>query len=566
MSVFLSFIAVAYLFPTVRLILLPYHFFKPETTRLASTLLYKNQRGLRRLILFLCAFEYYTQALRRFTFGYTTFFCWLFFVCRILLAQPVALVHFVLLSFYVLLIVWTRQHKRMTDLRLVELLRHCGQISPEIIFNLYKYQLTFGGVSFSIEKDVEDISPEHANFRQGTRPQLNRFILIKGVVDTAYLAHFCLTALNCVGPEYAFAVADPIAQLWGRRLLQIARGEFVLRGAQNLHGKTGRFLLIFNHKSSFDFVLAFFAFSLIRINERLVRPRFILAKDHFKDNFLIYRIFGIGRTCEAIRMVFIARKDRRQSERNLQQAAQTLVNHDVELAIYPQGTRAAGNFDRAGKRRDAGYFTTFSQRDLISSLSHLKKGTAHLVWETLALMESQGKNEDLNLVFVGINGAGISFPKGALRVQTENEISFTIGEVVTLKPKVIKEIREGSSGEEEFERHKKEFVREMLVLINERLIGLIAIRDTLKQRFLTELTGQFHQDRERITAVEEEMLAVSKKSDVVSHILDRIYCLPTSSWNAYLSGLSQLLMEKSPLDRYENLLLEVSEHVLRLRH
>ena len=53
-----------------------------------------------------------------------------------------------------------------------------------------------------------------------------------------------------------------------------------------------------------------------------------------------------------------------KSIEDLKKAARFLVEKNIDLAIYPQGTRAEGNVDRTFKRRDAGYYTTFTKKDL----------------------------------------------------------------------------------------------------------------------------------------------------------------------------------------------------------
>jgi len=382
------------------------------------------------------------------------------------------------------------------------------------------------------------------------------------VIDTNYMAHICLSALKKVGPQYVSDIFDNAGSMWGKRILQLVQGQLIIKGTEKLRGKNGKFILIFNHKSSLDFVLTFFALSQIRVNDRFLRPRFIIAQDHFKDNKLIYNLLAVGRVCEAVNMVFISRKNRKESFENLKQAAKTIIQKDIDVAIYPQGTRAKGNYDRALKRRDSGYYTTIRQRDLSSELAHIKKGTGYLVWESLLALNQSEKPEDLNLVFIGIRGAGITLPKGSLKVQTESEIEFTVGHVETISPSFIEELQQNMN-EEELEQYRKKFLQEINHLIHNHLKEVLGHNQMLTQRYLTELKGQFRYDVDKISAIETTIVENGHHDDQVFQILDCVYSLPIPQWNGYLSQLSQLLLEKTDTSRLNILLEEVAEELIK---
>lgn len=561
MALFLILVGIFYLIPFLRLGHLGLRkllFLKPYTYPAREAV-----KGPLSLLRFLAGVEYVIAPWRFYLVGIPVVI-WFFISVSLLIAggrMPEGGTFFLWLLFF-LLVLAAASAGRRTKLRAAEFFRCFPRAHPDVFYDRFKMELAFGGVDFFTTENVRELLPGEADFRKNERPRQRLMILVKGVLDTAYLAHICLTALRLMGPRYVFDVFDTVAAMWGKRMLQLCQGRFVLKGAENLNGKSGRFLLIFNHKSSFDFVLSFFALSEINIDHRGVRPRFILAQDHFKDNRLIYNIFAIGRVCEAVHMVFIARKDRKKSFENLKTAARFILEKDIDVAIYPQGTRARGTYDRALRRRDAGYYTTIRKRDIGQPLPHIKKGTAYLIWDTLEELKNFSARKDLHLVFIGMRGTGVVLPKGQLKVQTESEVTFNIGPVTTLTPDVIDKLI-AEKGHEDQDLHRKAFVSDMCQLIDDRLKTLLGHNEMLAQRYLTELKGQFRFDAQKIEAIRAALTEYEKEGDVVFKILDFIYSLPIAQWNGLLSELSQLLLERSDGARLELLLKEVSEEFLK---
>ncbi|HLD45029.1 MAG TPA: 1-acyl-sn-glycerol-3-phosphate acyltransferase, partial [bacterium] len=434
-----------------------------------------------------------------------------------------------------------------------------------IFFRKYKFELTYGGIDFFHSDPSDQAWASHMDYRKGRRAQQKKTLFVKAVFDMAYVAHICLSGLKYLGPSYLRAFADQLIAVLGKRLLQLSESSLSVLGAEKLQGLQGKFILIFNHKSAFDFALTPYVLSHITVNNRRVRPRFILAQDHFKDNWFLYHVIGMGKAAEAIDMIFVSRKDQKKSFDNLKQAAQTMIEKDVDIAIYPQGTRAAGNYDRADKRRDAGYYTTVRKKDLNSKWPHLKRGTAFLALDVLTQLRVSGDDQELHLVFIGISGTATVLPKGSLAVQTEAEVVFTIGDVLSLSPHMLDDLFVADQPREEAPLARKKFATELTGVINEKLLSVLNLKFQLLQRFLTELKGQFHYDNERLQVVQNNMVMIDKSSDVVFEILDKIYSLPVSQWNGYLSQLSQMLLGKPDLTRFEILAHDVTEDLLSLK-
>jgi 1-acyl-sn-glycerol-3-phosphate acyltransferase len=527
--------------------------FSREDAQNSSSKILKN-----RFLTFVSNVEFYSQALRFYFVGLPIIIFLFYNIYLSLFTSQIVSVNLLLslvgLSF---LVIYQRDAKVSTDVRLAEILRTRPNLHPLCFYGLYRMQLALG-IGHCSSEDEEEVKTYY-DYRKNERSRHTGSFLIPAIFDTMCIAHLGLSALDRVGEKYLFEMVDDIYFIWGKRMLQLAQGSFSTKGLDRLEGKEGKFILIYNHKSSFDFMLGSLGFARMAINDRSMRPRFLVAKDHFKDNHLIYRVFGVGRLCEAIKMIFIERKNHKMSVQNLEAAAKKIAHDDIDIAIYPQGTRSDGNYDRAGKRRDAGYYTTITKRDLTSPLAHLKKGTAYLVFNALRELYESKIDQNLNLVFVGIKGAGTTLPKGRFKVQTENEIEFSIGEVVTISPQVIEEVLNPQNTLEQSEANKQRFILQIHGMINDELKNVLQIHESLKQRFLTELRGQFRYDAEKIQRIQVCLEEFSHDNDSVFQILDLTYSLPLSLWNGYLSELSQVLLERPDHARMEALLEDVAK-------
>ncbi|OVE82035.1 hypothetical protein BVY03_01945 [bacterium K02(2017)] len=462
----------------------------------------------------------------------------------------------------IVLMLWTQFSRAQTNLKAAEFIRIYPQMHPDDFILRYRLDLAWGGMAILDKRGMTPINPESLDFTTDKRPIQSYFICAKILIDTMYFAHLCLFAYRKLGEQYVFEVFDGAASFWGKRILQLAKGHLKVMGLDKLNNLKGSFIYIFNHKSVFDFVLAFLALSTIKVNNRHVRIRFILAKDHFKDNPLVYKIFGIGKICEAVNMIFIARKNPKQSNLDLKKAAKFIYEKDIDVAIFPQGTRAKGKFNRSMKRRDAGYYTTIRKKDKNSPLSHIRKGSSHLIWDTLNDLYQRGVNENLNIVFIGINGTGNTLPKSNLKIQTNTDIEFSIGEIIQLNPGILNELF--APQEEAQNDPKRDFLDQTNLMINENLVEAMSLHPMLLQRYLTELKGQFRFENDKIAAIHDTIQEISPQSNVVFQLLDHIYSLPSNHWNGYLSQLSQLLLEKPSEERYLNLLEDVTSELLHL--
>ncbi|MDO8519858.1 MAG: lysophospholipid acyltransferase family protein [Deltaproteobacteria bacterium] len=448
-----------------------------------------------------------------------------------------------------------------TSLQMAEVLRTHPHIHPEDFFALFKRKM--GPFPPSGTGDIRLVSPGEADFRCGGRSRQSLLTIIVAVWDTAHIAHLGLRSLKYVGEKYVREIVDLMGAIWGKRLLELIQGKLSVTGVQNLENLSGKIILILNHKSQLDFALLFFALSGIRLaSGRKIRTRFILAKDHFKDNRIVYDLLGVGKLIEAVDMIFLDRKRKKKGQENMKQAAFFLAKKEMEVVIFPQGTRAEGNLDRTDKRRDAGYYTTIRQRDVEDDLGHLRKGTAYLALD--ALME-MNPGEELHLVFVGVSGTATALPKHSVTLQTECEIQFDIALPLTLSASDAENITKPLSPTPKTESEKRylSWVNEIHAAIDKKLILCLGIHDSLRTRFLLDLKGYFRFTKDRVEAVEKNMDRIGGEDPVIYQILDRIYACKPSEWNPYLSELAQLLLDQSSLTRLKELRTQVTWKMLK---
>lgn len=460
------------------------------------------------------------------------------------------------------LIYFAHVQEVLSSLKVAEFLHQNPRMHPQAFFSFFRRSKGPFLIDLPDPSIQPTIDPQEISFKKNARPEQTYKPFFSLVWDTAHLAHLSLKSLRYVGPEYAREIFDIMACMWGKRFLELCQAHFTIQGMEKIQSLPGRHLLIFNHKSQLDFILTFFSLSQIRWQRgREVRPRFITAKDHFKDNILIYDILGVGRLIETVGMVFLERKKKVKGIQNLQEAAESLANKEIDIAIYPQGTRAEGNVDRSQKRRDAGYYTTVPRKDIQDDWGHLRKGTAFLALDGVKLMKD---NEPLNLIFIGIKGTATLLSKGSLKAQTETDIEYVVGEPLTLYPEQVKDLTKPASVDQLQPQEQKylDFIEELNHEIDRRLVTALDIHENLRQRFFVDLQGQFRFPADKIESILQCLDEFSKTSPIAYQILDRIYAASVQHWNSYLSELSQLLQNQRPLERFKVLRDEVTEVML----
>lgn len=420
--------------------------------------------------------------------------------------------------------IYTYNRHLRVSLRMMEFGRINPFADPREFWDHYAQRL--GPLEIPIpDRARRTINPTDVDFRVGTRPRKTFVPLLIALYDTAIIARALLKSLDNLGIDYAREATDGISRIWGSRIAQLAACKVTTRGAEIFSALNGKVILVFNHSSNLDFALDFLAVGAARLaGGRRLRPRFIAARDHFVDNRLIYNFMGVGRMMEAVDMVFVDRKQSDAGKAAITQAAATLAGKEIDIAIFPQGTRAYGTVDLRGRRLDAGYYTTVHGTG--GDLAHLKKGVGYLALDTA--LATAPRNLPVHLVCVGITGTGTALAKQSVRLQTETEIHFQIGQVITVAPEDVSGM---TRGDEAYQAK----VKDLIERIDQGLVAAMGLNRRLKIRFLGESRN------ERAAAV----LDRPEIARIAYPLLDRVWTLPKRLWPGYIKEAASLL-EKSP--------------------
>ncbi len=256
------------------------------------------------------------------------------------------------------------------------------------------------------------------------------------------------------------------------------------------------------------------------------------AKDHFVDNKFLYSGLGIGQLIENVDMVFVDRKGKGKD--SILQASEKLASKEIEIAMYPQGTRALSNRGPAGERLDAGYYTTGTAKSLKRDRGHLKKGCSYLAIDTAIAV--QEKNIPVHLVLIGIEGTATLIPKDAFKVQSQGTVKLTVGDIITLLPTDVVGLQKPSDNEALVEKIMKE--------VDEGLVKVLGLHEKLKNRFLDQVKQGHLVDRDYLLKLNHHLTQRDREGDFLPFmILDRIFALLSiGERNLFLKELAQRLL------------------------
>ena len=278
-------------------------------------------------------------------------------------------------------------------------------------------------------------------------------------------------------------------------------------------------------------------------------PSFLLAKDHFRDNPLYYRILGIGKAAAALGMIFVERGEggsAGRARRVVWEAAEKLVGEGMELGIYPQGTRAASCVGAEGKRLDSAYYTVGSPERIKRDGAHLKKGAAFIATESAMEIAAAGAEEELKIVPVAIRGTGIACPRGSRRVMAGVPLRLVVGEPISLSRDAVAGLKSPEQDEPSCEAEERyfEFAHHLHHRIDTALKTAAQVHGTLERRFFEDI-------RDMLGAHELEEISLALKpwrgEDCLLHaVLDAVYACPPTEWRRLLGELTHLMLGFAP--------------------
>lgn len=274
------------------------------------------------------------------------------------------------------------------------------------------------------------VDAAHLDFRRHGRARQRCWPLLHAAASTVFYSSLVLLAARTAGyRERLQTIVDAIMRVWGARLLALAQVAVQVEGLERLQEINGTVIICSNHTSMLDFVATPVVLGCAHLARAPLHLRFLVARDHFLDNWLYYRVLRIGMAVEAAGMVCVHRHGTpEQRARAVPTAVRQMLHHHVDVAIYPQGTRTPARLDDHGRRTEPGYFTAGWPRRKRPVGQHMKKGAARLAYQAALQAAHAPKAGAVYVVPLGIRGAGVVLPKGARRLQTEGVVTLHIGE------------------------------------------------------------------------------------------------------------------------------------------
>ncbi|MBI4365448.1 MAG: hypothetical protein HY543_01370, partial [Deltaproteobacteria bacterium] len=252
--------------------------------------------------------------------------------------------------------------------------------------------------------------------------------------------------------------------------------------------------------------------------------------------------------------IFVNRRGTPEERRQaIADAVEQLVRAGVDLAIYPQGTRAPGRRDANGERMDAGYFTAGGARRLATIGGHVRKGAAHLAVLAAKRLAEEPIPKPLYVVPIALLGTATALPKGSVRVQTATEIRVVIGEPRRIAMggdpnALINAVHAGIDGQLEqglglraqlATRCLRDIHRFLSADVVETVAGLLRRWSAAGAAPAGDAGGGLGDDR------------------LVFAILDLIYTHPPARWQPWLRRLAESLHQGEPREVLEALYREV---------
>lgn len=377
--------------------------------------------------------------------------------------------------------------------------------------------------------------------------------IFTGALNTIWLARLVLLAGKVKQSRLLERVASSLSVIWGTRLVQLAEAKVVIEGSEHLSEAGLYNIYLFNHLSFLDFALVPIVMAVRESRyKRSNIPVFLVAKKHFIDNPIFFRLLGIGLVAKALGMVFVERKGNvSDAKAVVDEASKKLVRSQSELAIFPQGTRAYPRSNGRGERIDGGYFVVGSSERVRQDGGHLKKGAAYIAVQSALSLSGKNSNS-VSLFPIAIKGTGVVAPRGSIRIQTGCTIHINVGSVITVASKDLS----GSSSERRYEN----FVSKIHLRIDESFESLLMARSDLERRFFEDMRKVMEP-----LAFEELAVAIKpwrEKDSLVHAILDCIYTCHPELWHSFLGRLAYLICHDSDRRSFLDFKAEVVKNML----
>lgn len=364
--------------------------------------------------------------------------------------------------------------------------------------------------------------------------RLGPFSIAAGLWSTISVARKIVSAGKKKDQSELYRFASSAAISWSNKILSLVKANVSIDGIERVGPQRGPRIFLFTHKSFLDVALIpFLLASLPReksTDEPICLPRFLVARDHFRDNVLLYRFLGIGKMAERLGMIFVDRKskDRAAFARKITEDAVTgLVRDRVPLAIFPQGTRAWPHFGPKGERLESAYYTVGPPERIAKEGAHLKKGAAHIAVSTAQVIAGTKFSRPVEIIPVAILGSAIACPRGSFRIKPNVNMRLCIGVPIIIGP-------------ESLDKKYADAVLEIHSKIDVSLKTAEHCHAELERRFFESLRG-------RLKPMEFEDISIAMKSwrnsdYLLFAILDAIYTCKSKEWIPLTGELAHLIL------------------------
>lgn len=373
-----------------------------------------------------------------------------------------------------------RWHRHRAEMETADVVWEGKDLWPHELFRVADQ--IYGPAGAPAECPAEGGRPEDGyDFRDGAhgaRPTS----FVEVFLLSSWLTRLCMRSGRARGSEFLFDRIDRAARLWGLAILRVARGRLRTEGAEKLAGLPGKRIFFFSHVSRTDFAFGFPALDRFLGSDGEIKLRFVVAKDHFVDNPIIHSWTGIGRIILQVGMIPIERRSREAARKNLREAAHRVVDSPIDLAFYPQGTRARAQRDADGRILEVGFYTSGPASRVTDPLGHVKKGAGFLALDVALALAPAGR--PLHLVPVGVEGAGRVLSKGRWAMQAGETATYRIGEILTIEPGDLEGL-DPNDGEELARRS-----REITTRLERALAAASRIDERLADLWRTEVGGE----------------------------------------------------------------------------
>lgn len=439
---------------------------------------------------------------------------------------------------------------RRKTARQLQLLAELGQlqtVNPQSFF--LALQETYG--PWPVVQYLEKVQhPAEFDFR-AARKVSRVCIWWKSLLATFRVTHLIALQRKHVGKQDLQSVVAALAVLWSLYVLRLSRVQLRVQGLESLtsFSKAEHRIWCFQHQSIYDFVLAplmcYFARSA---DGRLAElPCFLMAKDHFSDNFFLKRVLGIGRVAEILGMIFVERKVKSAitAERAVEQAVDCLWEKRA-LGIFPQGTRAWPQYDVKGNVLGASFFVVGSKQRMQYPLSHLKSGVAKMVLGCLKRAQHDFSQTSVLLLPVVFAGAAKLMPRHSLSMKTGETVELRFGEACVFNQTMLRS-------------SDQEIISDILRKLKRAFINTLNLEAELERRFF-EFVGK-QSDGNKHEAVLLAFKAARGKDPTLYMVLDAIYTCKAHHWPAMQAQLVENIIDVASHDELIGLYQDVVKHI-----